>query len=363
MDGVSLIICCHNSANKLPQTLKYVNELKVFNHIRWELIIIDNASTDGTFETATQLLSADVKCPAKIVTEKKLGLRNARLKGIAESQYEYICFIDDDNWICSSWVNVVYEIMSDHPEVGACGGLGLPCFESSPPLWFDQFRGYYAVGPQGESSGYIPDSRGYLWGAGLTIRKSAWHEIINNNFTLILSGRHGTDLTSGEDSELCLALRYNNWRLWYDERLSYYHYLPAFRLDKGYLKKMCRGMGASDAILSIYKEYINSNIVITPDFRNAWAVDLFKLFNKKMNPIDIKHEVKMSLNEMRLHARFGKLWEIIRLRNSYDEIKKQIFTFYLHSKHYRGVIESSDLNKSKSSTIPPSINNQEPCSK
>lgn len=361
MDGVSLIICCHNSASKLPQTLKHVNELKVSSDIPWELIIIDNASTDSTFEIAAQLLSAGIKSITKIVTEKKLGLTNARLRGIAESQYNYCSFIDDDNWICSNWINVVHEIMTDHPEVGACGGLGLPSFESTPPLWFDQFKQSYAVGPQGEMTGYVPDSRGYLWGAGLTIRKSAWDELINNGFILTLTGRHGTNLTSGEDSEICLALRCNNWRLWYDERLIYYHYLPAFRFDRGYLKKLCRGMGTSDVILGIYREYINSTIIISPDFHNVWLVDLYKIIKKRiMQPIDIKRTDKISRIGMGLHAQFGKLWEIIKLRNRYDELKRQIFTFYQHSKHYQGKLEANYLIKSNTPTISQSINNQEP---
>jgi len=350
MNGVSLIICCHNSVDKLPPTIKHVNELAVSKNISWELIVVDNASTDGTSEIAANLLSVELKSSVKIVTENELGLRHARLKGISVSKYEYICFIDDDNWICPEWVNTVYEIMSGHPEVGACGGVGLPSFESTPPKWFEQYAGCYAVGSQGESTGYVADSRGYLWGAGLTVRRSAWDELIANGFTFTLSGRHGTNLSSGEDSEICFALRCYGWRLWYDEKLCYYHYLPPSRLTWSYLKKLYRGFGASEVVLGAYREFIDTNIENPIIFHNSWksdALSIIKLYrNRYMHLLLLCREKENSEKTIEFHWNFGKLWAILCLRNRYDDIKRQIYSFWQHSKLYQERVKS----------IEPSIN-------
>lgn len=350
MLGVSIIICCHNSADKLPKTIKHLNELTVPSDIPWELIIVDNASTDGTSEIAAQLLSPFIKNITKIVIENTLGLRNARLRGIAESKYDYISFIDDDNWICSDWVNVVYDIMSDNPDVGACGGVGLPSFESTPPEWFEQYKGCYAVGPQGDATGYVADSRGYLWGAGLTIRRSAWEEIINNGFSFSLSGRQGTNLSSGEDSEICFALRCFGWRLWYDERLSYYHYLPSFRLTWDYQKKLQRGFGASDVVLGTYKEYLDTGIANVSVYHNSWITDSRSIIesyrNRYMQLFFLHREAEGSPKVIEFHWKFGKLWAIIRLRKRYDEIKMQICSFWQHSKLYQERSRSIALSMS-----------------
>ncbi len=336
MNGVSLIICCHNSAEKLPQTIYHVNNLIIPNYIQFEVILVDNASTDETSQIADNLFSYHLKQVTKIITEHELGLKNARLRGIAESQYEYICFIDDDNWICPEWIDIVYKIMSAHPDVGACGGLGLPSFETVAPPWFEQFKGCYAVGPQSETTGYVADSRGYLWGAGLSIRKSAWEEIINNGFTFTLSGRHGTNLSSGEDSEICFALRCFGWRLWYDERLSYYHYLPTFRLTWRYLKKLHGGFGASEVVLGTYREFFNSKPDYAPDFNNAWIADARSIIdsyqNRYMELLFLHREIEGSLKATEAHYQFGKLLAIIKLRSRYDYIKWQIFTFWQGSK-------------------------------
>jgi len=336
MLGVSLIICCHNSADKLPQTIKHVNELTVHSDIPWELIIVDNASTDGTSEIAAEILSPGIKKIAKIIIENTLGLRNARLRGIAESKYDYISFIDDDNWIHPDWITVVFQVMSEHPEIGACGGIGYPSTESTPPVWFDQYKACYAVGPQGESTGYVSDSRGYLWGAGLSIRRSAWEEIISHGFSFTLSGRHGANLSSGEDSEICYALRYYGWLLWYDERLSYYHYLPPFRLTWNYLKKLHRGFGASFIVLGPYREFFNSYLDNVPDFHNAWISDsrsIIKTYQARcMELLLLPRENEGSLKVIEFHLKLGELWAIIKLRNRYDDIKKQIYSFWQDSK-------------------------------
>lgn len=337
MDGVSLVICCHNSAGKLPPTINHINEMKVSSVVPWELIIVDNASADATQEVAIQHLSDGLKSICKVVTEKKLGLRHARLRGIAESQFEYISFIDDDNWVCSNWIDLVYEVMTEHPEVGVCGGRGIPVFESAPPSWFEQYQGCYAVGPQGESTGYA-DERGYLWGAGLTIRKSAWEEILRSGFSFTLLGRTGAQLSSGEDSEICLALQCYGWRLWYDARMSYYHYLPAFRLTWDYLKRLQRAFGAAEIVLGPYREFIRSSGTTAPNLKHVWVKDsilIIRYFWVHLGGmINFWRERDGSLAVLGYNGQLGKLLTIIKLRYRYDDIKKSIYSYYIRSPLY-----------------------------
>ena len=71
MLGVSLVICCHNSADKLPATIQHLFDLNVKNDVPWELIIVDNASTDGTQETAVQHLPEKLKKITRVVVDRK----------------------------------------------------------------------------------------------------------------------------------------------------------------------------------------------------------------------------------------------------------------------------------------------------
>lgn len=324
MLGVSLIVCCHNSAAKLPQTIKHVNELAVSGNISWEFIIVDNASTDGTSQLATQLLSPELKSIAKIVMANKLGLKNARLKGIEEAQYEYICFIDDDNWICPDWINIVYEVLTEHPDVGACGGRSLPEFENCiPPEWFDEVKESFAVGEQGAVAGYVQDTRGYLWGAGLTIRRTAWDNLFSNGFDFALTGRKGKSLSSGEDAELCFALRLAGWKLYYEPRLVFKHVMSADRLQWQYFRRLTRAFGGTALIHGAYaNEYANPCVLdityLTRELRRV--ISEIKI---KKTVVDYYDTTEGSHAALSCEYMIGYLLELIRSRIFARETIKQ----------------------------------------
>jgi hypothetical protein len=109
----------------------------------------------------------------------------------------------------------------------------------------------YAVGPQaGHFRGNKSLSR--LYGAGLTVRKSALDELNARGFSPMLSGRVGTALSAGDDSELCYALALAGWDLDYDRHLVFEHVIPAKRLSETYLVDLYKGFGASSAALDLY---------------------------------------------------------------------------------------------------------------
>jgi cellulose synthase/poly-beta-1,6-N-acetylglucosamine synthase-like glycosyltransferase len=148
--------------------------------------------------------------PLRVVAEPALGLTFARICGISVARYEYVSFVDDDNRVGKEWVSQVIRVMTSDRFIGACGGLNRAVSDAELPWWFDSVAASYAVGPQGEFSGDVADARTFLWGAGLTIRRSAWLALSERGFSLSCSDRSGSALSSGGDSELCLDLRRRN---------------------------------------------------------------------------------------------------------------------------------------------------------
>ncbi len=249
--GVSIILCCHNSEKRLPKVLDCLNNQKNISDISWEILLVDNASTDGTVEIAKRYSTA-CKLPIRILPESRIGLSFARMTGINASRYDIICYVDDDNWLNDQYIASVYQIMMTHSDVGLCGGYGIAAFENDPPAWFNNFQEAYAVGPQGKEAGYLPGNCSLIYGAGLTLRKSAWLKLENNGFNYILTGRKGKSLSSGEDSELCLAIQLAGYKIWYDPALTFEHFMPSVRLTYAYLIKLFEAFGRSDVILGIY---------------------------------------------------------------------------------------------------------------
>lgn len=250
--GVSVVVCCHNSVQRLPPTLAHLAAQQPGEGLDWEVIVIDNASTDETARVAQSAWPAEAPAPFRVVFEPRAGLSHARQRGLDESRYEIVSFIDDDNWVCPEWVRTAAEVTRAHPEVAACGGWPEEVCEVAPPTWFERFKSVYAVGPQAEHAGVMPGRWACLGGAGMSLRYSAWQQLVESGFHPLLAGRQGSALTSGEDVELTYALRLAGWELWYEPRLRMRHFIPAGRLQWSYLRRLHRGGGASTVGLDPY---------------------------------------------------------------------------------------------------------------
>lgn len=238
--GVSVVICCHNSAALLPATLKHLANQTVNPSIPWDVVVVDNASTDDTAAVAQRLWSSICAVPLRVVHEPKLGLSYARRRGIAATEAEIIGFVDDDNWLCSGWVQTAYEVMRDHPDVGALGGIVEPEFETQRPGWFGPVAYLYATGPEGEPSGDVTGIH-MLCGAGLNLRRRALADIGEKGFRPIAVDRQGSGVGAGGDSEMTYCLRLAGWRLRIDPRLRLRHFLPAKRLQWDYARRLAYG--------------------------------------------------------------------------------------------------------------------------
>jgi glycosyltransferase involved in cell wall biosynthesis len=251
-EGVSIIICCFNGALRLPETLRRLSE-QVVNGVQWEVILVNNNSSDNTVDVAREVWSKN-KCttPFIIIDEPEQGKSKALKKGIGLSKYDYFIVCDDDNWLAPSYVQTAFEVMQSNNSIGILGGDSDGEFEISPPEWFEANKCDYAVGKQGEQSGDAT-ARWFLWGAGAILRKEVYNYFINSGMYNFLGGRKGNeDLTPGEDTEICKWYILAGYKLWYDNRLVIKHYIPAVRLTESYFKRMWVGFENTDYWLGRY---------------------------------------------------------------------------------------------------------------
>ena len=128
-----------------------------------ELLVVDDGSSDDTGAVAAQL---GVRC---VRLDPGRGLNAARNAGIEATSAPLIAFLDDDVWAPPDWMRALVEGAERHPQAGALGGpirarLEGPaprsCGRESAPittLWLG--------GEDCEAE--------HLWGANLTVRRSA----------------------------------------------------------------------------------------------------------------------------------------------------------------------------------------------
>lgn len=271
--GISVVICCYNSAKKLPDTLKYLSE-QVVNQIAWEVIIVDNASTDDTKEVALKTRSRfSENVSFRVITENRPGLSAARHCGVRNAKYEYIIFCDDDNWLSPDYVSTVYQNFKLLPHVGAMGGQSEAVFEIAPPRWLMQYLPAYAVGKQATTSGTI-NYRRFVWGAGMAVRKSLISAIYQQGFQSILTDRKGKVLNSGGDGEICEVIMQAGYNLYYDENLFFRHFITKDRISWSYFCRLYRGFGRSHWPLGLYK-YVEGR-----SKKNPFLCDTLYIYNE-----------------------------------------------------------------------------------
>ncbi len=117
INGISIVICCFNSEQRLPKVLEHLDRQILIDSIQWEVVVVDNASRDRTSDVAKELWKRE-DVSLKVVFEPNPGLSSARMKGIDESSYDIISYIDDDNWVESGWIQKVYDGMNKDPKIG-----------------------------------------------------------------------------------------------------------------------------------------------------------------------------------------------------------------------------------------------------
>lgn len=217
---------------------------------------MNNNSTDNTESVAKEQWEANDK-PTEliIIQEKTPGLSNARIKGMNEAKYELLIFCDDDMWLDSHYIEHAYDVMNSDSQIGVLGGRSQAVFEGEEPFWFSTYQGGYAIGVQALDSGDVT-KRGYVWGAGMVLRKSVFINLITNGFSFYCTDRKGKLLSSGGDSEICKWFILAGYKLWYDEKLKFRHFMPKNRLTKEHLKGLHEGFKLSTVYLSKYDETI-----------------------------------------------------------------------------------------------------------
>lgn len=250
-EGVTVIICTYNGALRISETLKHLAQQQFPIPISWEVIVVDNASVDETTQVVNETwhsLNTNVKF--NILLEKNPGKINALQRGVSAACHSYFIICDDDNRLASDYVYRMYQILQSNNKIGAAGGSSIAVTDDKLPGWFEEYSTHYAIGRQALDSGDIT-SRGYLWGAGTGSRTAVFREWYPR-FPSLLTGRREGKLLAGEDAEYCSRLILKGYSLYYDDKLFFKHYIPAYRLTTTYRDGVLEGINQSMKVIDKY---------------------------------------------------------------------------------------------------------------
>ena len=120
---ISVVIPAYNEADFLPRCLGSLQ--KQVNAPSYEVIVVDNASTDKTAEVAK-------KFGARVIHESEPGVVHARQAGLKAAKGDIIVSTDADSFFHEKWLTFINNFFETHPDAS---GLAGHYYFYKAPLW------------------------------------------------------------------------------------------------------------------------------------------------------------------------------------------------------------------------------------
>lgn len=230
-----------NGASRVPNVLDRLREQQDLDGIEWEVIVVDNNSTDA-LQQVVETYQQDFPCPLTYYFEEKQGAGYARKLAIRQALSELVGFLDDDNIPALNWVRTAIEFAQKHPRAGAIGSQIHGDFDVSPAPELKPLLPYFAICEWGNKpfqyDRMLPPS------AGLVVRRQAWLDCVPEK--TILNGRTKDSFVTGEDIEVLAYIeRKGKWEIWYNPLMEVNHEIIISRFEKDYLIQFFSGIGLS----------------------------------------------------------------------------------------------------------------------
>ncbi len=193
---VGIVLLNYNGSRFLRKLLWSLTG-QTFND--FELIFVDNASTDDSLQTLREVIAEiPIKFSVKLVENKtNLGYCAGNNLGLKHTDAMYVVFLNNDTIVAERWLEEMVRIMEDHPQIGAC-----------------QSRLVYPKGDKVQADGWLMDR--YGWSKELILHQT------NTDFstapfyvsgTSMILRRTAVDEVNGFDSRLFYGDSDICWRL------------------------------------------------------------------------------------------------------------------------------------------------------
>jgi glycosyltransferase involved in cell wall biosynthesis len=273
---ISIVIATHNRAGLLVGALQSLAE-QTLDTALFEIVVVDNGSTDETPEVVTEFRLAHPNLQMKLISEKRLGLGRARNAGDKHAKGQFVAFLDDDARAERDWLEKALRCFSEiNPTPLAVGGPILPFYLAPKPDWF---KDEYEIRSWGDEPRFLNRWETFS-GSNMIFAKEVIrdHGSFSDRF-----GMKGERLSVGEETALFEEI----WRrnsvapLHYSPDLIVRHAVPAHRMTTSYALKRALIEGQTWNALHASQSHLGRGWYIVshvaPDVFGSFARSLFHL--------------------------------------------------------------------------------------
>jgi glycosyltransferase involved in cell wall biosynthesis len=231
--NITVILCTFNRHQSLSKALESVAAQSLSPAINWEVVVVDNNSTDQTRQVVEGFMD---RFPGRVryLFEHRPGKSNALNSGIRQARGQILAFMDDDVVVEPSWLSCLTANLQSGEWAGA-GGRILPERSFTPPPWLSR-EGRYSLAPLalfdlGLQAGALEEAP---FGTNMAFRREVFERY--GEFRTDLGPRPGSEIRN-EDTEFGERVLAKGERLRYEPSAIVYHAVPEKRLSKEYFLK------------------------------------------------------------------------------------------------------------------------------
>jgi glycosyltransferase involved in cell wall biosynthesis len=261
--AITVILCTYNRCRDLAGTLESIAVSKLAASLTWEVLVVDNNSTDQTREVVESFCR---RCPGRFryLFEAKAGKSNALNAGIVNARGEVLAFTDDDVTVEPTWLHKLTAALRDDQWAGS-GGRTLPAQKFKPPAWLpNDFSSWgsiaFAYFDLGDSACELLRPP---YGANMAFRKSVFERY--GGFRTDMGPSPKRDIPRpNEDTEFGRRVLAAGERLRYEPSAVVYHPISQGRITQEYFlswwfdygRAMIRELGERPAVYGIPRDYL-----------------------------------------------------------------------------------------------------------
>ncbi len=242
---ISAIVCTHNGSKYLKRAIESLIDQSLPKD-DYEIIVVDNRSTDSTKEIAQSLKSEAGNL--RYFYEEKLGLSHARNRGTGEARGGIVAFLDDDAYAGREWLELYVDAFEKTtPRPVASGGKIILDWEVPRPAWLAESmqRCLTYINYSKEPRFLDFQKSEYPFGANMAFSKKGLVEL--GGFATNL-GRVGKRLLSNEEKELFSRIHEKGFKVYYVPEASVHHAVTKQRASKEFFFKRHYWQGISDVV-------------------------------------------------------------------------------------------------------------------
>jgi len=256
---ISVIIPTFNRSSFLKDALESICDQNI-RPDEYEIIVIDNGSTDNTKKVVNRIRQRNRKNYIKYIYEPEPGLLAGRHRGAFEANGDILVYVDDDIKADKEWLKVIKKTFDTYPDVQLVGGKILPEFEIDPPDWIRFFWsdnrlsnvcGELSLLDLGNKVCNINPN--FIWGANFSIKKLDLFEL--GGFHPDALPKNLLHFRGDGETGLTIKAREKGYKAIYQPNALIYHKIPASRLTYEYFEYRHFIQGISDSFTYIRRKY------------------------------------------------------------------------------------------------------------